>query len=405
MEPESQNASAHRLAFTCAAILVALFALFAAPVSASEAAGDGDRPRSEEPKKFLSALRSPEDGWLDASDFLDRAYGFIPLVIPITEPAVGFGAAGALAFIDRPKEKAEDGFGRPNITVVGGLLTENDTKGVLAGDWRHWLGGRLQTLIGGFNASVNLDFFGIGQDALLKDTPLSYNLDAAGGLAQAKYRLGDSRFWAGLGYAYAVTQVTFNAPSTAPGLPDSRGEYHVGGLTPSFGFDSRDNVFTPTRGAYADLSVGLFSRALGGDDEFQRVSLVAMQFLPLDQKLILGVRGGGALSFGDVPFYLRPFIQLRGAPMMRYQGEGVAQVEAELLWRFWKRFSLVGFTGAGAAWNDRERLENRTSVLTGGGGIRYELARKYGLHMGLDVAYGPAGGAVYVQFGSAWARP
>ena len=44
-----------------------------------------------------SRLRSSEDGWLDMSDFLDEAYGFVPLVILITEPAVGYSAAGGLA--------------------------------------------------------------------------------------------------------------------------------------------------------------------------------------------------------------------------------------------------------------------------------------------------------------------
>jgi hypothetical protein len=38
-------------------------------------------------------------------------------------------------------------------------------------------------------------------------------------------------------------------------------------------------------------------------------------------------------------------------------------------------------------------------------GLRYEIARKYGIHLGLDVAFGPDNTAVYVQVGSAWARP
>jgi hypothetical protein len=33
------------------------------------------------------------------------------------------------------------------------------------------------------------------------------------------------------------------------------------------------------------------------------------------------------------------------------------------------------------------------------------VARKYGIQMGLDVAFGPDNTAVYVQVGSAWARP
>ena len=90
---------------------------------------------------------------------------------------------------------------------------------------------------------------------------------------------------------------------------------------------------------------------------------------------------------------------------MRYQGEEVAQVEAELRWQFWKRFSLMGFAGVGAAWNHFERFQRTQTIPTGGGGFRYEVARKYGIHAGIDVAFGPDNAAVYFQVGSAWARP
>ncbi|NTV82283.1 MAG: hypothetical protein HGA24_12795, partial [Candidatus Aminicenantes bacterium] len=77
---------------------------------------------------------------------------------------------------------------------------------------------------------------------------------------------------------------------------------------------------------------------------------------------------------------------------------------AELRWQFWKRFSLVGFGGAGTAWIDLDRFERQSTVGSGGAGFRYELARKYKLHMGVDVTFGPDGGAFYVQLGSAWMR-
>ena len=48
------------------------------------------------------------------------------MVIPITEPAVGYGAAGGLTFISTPLSEAQAGFGRPNITIVGGLGTESN---------------------------------------------------------------------------------------------------------------------------------------------------------------------------------------------------------------------------------------------------------------------------------------
>ena len=377
------------------------FILAAAPPTAAEEQPPPPASSANPPSKFISA----EDGWLDVSAFLDESYGFIPLLIPITEPAVGYGAAVALAFIDKPLGEAQAGFGRPDITAVGGLGTENGTWGAMAGNVSHWLDDTLQTTVGLIHASVNLDFNGIGQDSVLNNHPLSYNLVPSGGLARAKYRLGHSYVWAGLSYALAETRVKFDAPARTPGLPDFQRDSRVGGLTPSLSYDSRDNIFTPTRGAYAEAGVGLFSQALGGDGEFQRATVTAMHFLPLVPKLTLGMRGDAVFSFGDVPFYLRPYISLRGVPVMRYQGEETAQVEAELRWQLWKRFSLVGFVGAGGAWNHFERFSNSVTVVTGGAGFRYEIARKYGLHMGVDVAFGPGSSAIYVQFGSAWARP
>lgn len=349
--------------------------------------------------------RSSDDGWLDASRFLDQKYGFLPVVIPITEPAVGYGAAGGLAFISKPLADAQAGFGRPNITLVGGMATQNGSWGAVAGDLRYWLDDRLQTLAGAVYASVNLDYHGIGASEVLNNHPLRYNLEPKGGMLQGKYRLANFPLWAGLSYSFAATRITFEAPETTPELPEFRRDSNVGGLTPSLTFDTRDNIFTPNRGTYAEVNAGLFGEVLGGDDEFQRVRFIGMQFIPLDRRLFFGLRGEAAASFGDAPFYLRPFISLRGAPIMRYQGEEIAQIEAELRWQFWKRLSLVGFAGGGVAWNHFERLENTQTITTGGTGFRYELARKYGIHAGLDVAFGPDNTAVYVQVGSAWARP
>jgi outer membrane protein assembly factor BamA len=372
-----------------------------APEDPAKDVQPGSTETTASPSKFYSA----EDGWLDISAFIDQAYGFVPIVIPITEPAIGYGAAGALAFIDKPKGEARAGFGRPNITAVGGMGTENSTWGLFGGDMRHWLDDKLQTQVGLVYASVNLDFYGIGDDNILKNNPLSYNLEPAGGVVKTRYRLGKTRAWAGLSYAFANIPVTFDAPDATPGLPDFKSESRVGGLTPSLSYDSRDSIFTPSRGTYVDGSVGLFSKALGGDSEFQLLNLDAIQFFPINKKLTLGFRGGATFSFDDVPFYLRPFISLRGAPAMRYQGDDAAEIEAELRWQCWRRFSLVGFAGTGAAWNDFEHFDKETTIVTGGAGLRYELARKYGLHMGLDIAFGPDDPIIYVQFGSAWMRP
>jgi hypothetical protein len=96
---------------------------------------------------------------------------------------------------------------------------------------------------------------------------------------------------------------------------------------------------------------------------------------------------------------------MRGVPVMRYQGEEIAQGEVELRWQFWRRFSLVAFGGVGCAWNHFEKLDNSTAVVAGGPGFRYELARQHGIHMGIDVGFSRETTAFYVQVGNAWLRP
>jgi hypothetical protein len=49
----------------------------------------------------------PDDNMFDLSELIDHPLGFIPLVIPITEPAIGYGAVGALIFISENGESSD----------------------------------------------------------------------------------------------------------------------------------------------------------------------------------------------------------------------------------------------------------------------------------------------------------
>lgn len=132
---------------------------------------------------------------------------------------------------------------------------------------------------------------------------------------------------------------------------------------------------------------------------------VVIHHWTLSEAWFLGVRGQFEASFGDTPFYARPYIALRGIPSLRYQGEEVVSGEAELRWRFHPRWSVVGFGGVGVAWNDFEEFESQQEAASGGFGFRYLVARKFGLLAGLDAAWGPEDGVIYVQFENAWMRP
>jgi len=107
-------------------------------------------------------------------------------------------------------------------------------------------------------------------------------------------------------------------------------------------------------------------------------------------RLTFGARGNYAWTSSDTPFFLRPFVVLRGVPAVRYQGDQAVSGESELRWQFHERWSAVAFGGAGATRTDRRRDVLRQSVGSGGAGFRYELARKFGLNAGIDIAHSPA---------------
>jgi len=145
-------------------------------LTSSLVAGNAAENARRDPRFF-----DPEDGWLDISGFLDTAYGFVPVVAPITEPAVGYGAVGALVFVDRRPRSPDGRPSRPNIAVLGAARTQNGTQGAFAAHLGTWREGRLRTLVGVADADVNLDFFGLGGDRLPQDLEIGYTIAARGG--------------------------------------------------------------------------------------------------------------------------------------------------------------------------------------------------------------------------------
>lgn len=125
----------------------------------------------------------------------------------------------------------------------------------------------------------------------------------------------------------------------------------------------------------------------------------------LPHNVTLGARADYAWSSDGTPFFLRPFVLLRGVPPVRYQGDSMASVELEARWQFYGRWSVVAFSGTGATRTPHDAFSVSQHVGSGGIGFRYELARKFGLHAGIDLAHSPGTTAVYFQIGSAWFRP
>lgn len=120
--------------------------------------------------------------------------------------------------------------------------------------------------------------------------------------------------------------------------------------------------------------------AFGGDYDYDEISTKNQMYFTLAENWSAGVRLDGSFVDGDAPFWALPYIELRGIPALRYQGEDVITSEVQANWEFHPRWTVLGFIGAGRATNTG--LSDAETQMAGGFGFRYMALRRLGMNMG-----------------------
>ena len=362
----------------------------------------------------MDGFIDPEDGMLDLSHYLAEKKGFLPIPIIITEPAVGFGAGVALVFLHDPlsgrvpegdtfKPQSVDDRGKlipPSISVVFGAYTENDTWLTGGAHMGVWKNDNIRYTGAIFTGSINMTFY---REVQGTEVSANANIEPSVLLLELKFRINGSDFFAGANYLYVDTSSEIGLSIIDPGFTLKNGSRDAA-VGFSLDYDSRDSIFTPSDGLNASITASLYREAVGGDTDYDRYEAKALYFTSFTDKFPLGLRGDFQTIDGDrgeIPFYAYPFINLRGIPMMRYQGDCTAVGEIELGWKFQPRWTVLGFAGMGRA-EDIGSSDSATTVYTKGAGLRYFIARRFGAHIGFDIAKGPEDTAFYLQFGHAW---
>jgi hypothetical protein len=358
-------------------------------------------------KRNKMSFKDPEDGALDMGAFLESPGGFFPIPIIITEPALGYGGGAAICFFHPHKGRGGKGV-TPNVTGVAGLGTQNKT----------WLGGvfhshifgadKVRTMTAVAKPHVNIKYYGNNSEFLSKN-PVTLNLDGWVVYQKAQVRIADSRWFLGASYIFFKTE---NSLDTIPGRPllnlilkRLKGTSTISMIQPRINYDNRDNMFTPTRGINAGVVFDYNATWLGADDDYFALNTYMLGYVPVGKRLFSGWRFDGKYLIGDAPLYAYPFIQLRGIPAMRYQSDNTLLAETEWRYEVYKRWSLIAFTGAGKAFQSIDTFDNIEWAYTVGTGFRYKIAKVFGLHSGLDFAWGNGKDfAFYIVFGSSWSK-
>ncbi|MEP5569391.1 MAG: glyceraldehyde-3-phosphate dehydrogenase [Halioglobus sp.] len=367
------------------------------------------------------------DGKFDMSEYLsENAFGFLPVPIIISEPAVdqGLGLAGLFfheeesAAAERKKLMEESANPTrhlipPSVSAVVGAYTGNESYMVAGGHFGFYKEGRIRYEGGIGYGDINLDYYSIGDIDL--PVPFALKTEALFVGNTIKFRLGDWPVFLGPSQTYIDAQLSprglssWFPPETPPELIDRLTEVLTDDITTSgVGFelelDRRDNLFTPTEGFVYTLEFMTHQDEIGSDIEYDRWELEGLNYFQFNDQWRAGVRLGAEAVDSDevLPPFAMPGLNMRGIPAARYQGESVALIEGELTWQFTPRWSVLGFVGAGWADNSSSDLFDSSSRVSQGAGFRYKIARQYGMHVGLDVARGPEDTVWYIQVGSAW---
>jgi hypothetical protein len=361
---------------------------------------------------MMDGFTDPEDGMFDVSHWLAEKKGFFPVPIIITEPAVGYGLGAALVFLHDPlagrvpdgetfDPQSKDAEGKlipPSVSALFGMYTENDTwmaGGVHLGIWKN---DNIRYVGALATGSINIKFY---RNILGQDITINSNIEPDVLYQGLKFRLAGSRFFVGASYLLLDTTSEIGFSIVDPGFKRSSRD---AGVIFSLEYDSRNTIFTPTDGISSSIEATLFREEVGSDTNFERYKAKILYFTPLSDTFALGLRGDIETVNGsqeDIPFYMYPYVSLRGIPVMRYQGETVGVAEFELGWNFTTRWSVLGFAGAGRTMGIVDN-DNVTTVYSKGVGLRYFIARRFGAHVGFDIAKGPEDTALYLQFGHAW---
>ena len=356
---------------------------------------------------------SDEDGKFDVSKYLSTKYGFMPIPVIVTEPAVGYGAGLNVLFLHDSMASSAERKSPPSISGVVGAGTENGTLFGAAYHLGFWKEDTIRTTTAVGALDINMNFY-------LGDLGVDMNLKGYMAYQEVMFRIQESNFFLGGNYLYVDIDSTRNDGELPILNPLFEHEFKMGALAVVAQYDTRDTVFTPSKGIFAKGTLRRVDDSFGGNENFWRYGAKVFYFHPLSEKLILGVRLEGEAvdaSDGDkVPFMANPSINMRGIKAMRYQGEKMMLGELQLRWEFIERWNMVFFGGAGKVFGDEYRFEpgigaveenisfkDAPSHAAGGVGFRYELARKYGLWGGLDFATSKDNDfAFYITVGSAW---
>lgn len=317
---------------------------------------------------------------------------FVPVPFFVTDANMGYGLILALTYMHPNKKKTRKDT-PPSITAVLGGGTSTGTWVVGAGHTHSFNDDKIRYVGGVVYANVNLDFYNIGS-VNLTDHPIEMNMNGWGVLNQVLFRIGKSNIFVGPQYGFAKIENKikdeFLEHPAIPILPPRAKEPNIttfSALGLLANYDSRENTVSPTKGYYGGFELDYNANFLGATDQFAKFEAFFYGYIPINDWLYSEFHFDYQMVGSDAPFYTKPYLELRGAPVMFYQADMTALIETQWRAMLYKNIGIIGFVGTGKAFNTFSDFSDAEWVVNYGTGLRYILTKAFNTRVGVDFAW------------------
>ena len=317
-----------------------------------------------------------------------------PVVYYTPETAFGFGGVGIGTF----RLKNESMATRPSSLQLGiSYTTKNQFLLYIPfefyKDEERW---RVSGELGYYKFFYN--FYGVGPDAKFEDEE-TYEVT----FPRARFsvlREVFPNFLIGLGYEldiFGSLKIKENGV-----LDASNVEGKSNGTISNIGFraiyDTRDNIFFPTRGFYLQGDLFTSSNILGASFSYSKFILDNRYYQKLGTKQVLAANLFIAGSSKGTPFYDLNYLgskRTRGFDNRRFQDLAEFSLALEYRFPLWGRFGGVVFGSSGTVAPDMGKTFTSAYKNAVGTGLRYIINKRDGVRIRIDYAITSEGSNFY----------
>ena len=182
----------------------------------------------------------------------------------------------------------------------------------------------------------------------------------------------------------------------------------IAGLGMAFNWDKRDNLLTPTKNHYIELSALFYSTFLLSEYGYQSYQIDARKYFSLNTsgKEVLALQTKMIFTAGDVPFeelgWIGGEVIMRGYFEGRFRDKQSIQTQAEYRRIISGRFGLVAFGAVSNVMPTLNDLKLDNTKWALGTGLRYNINKSDPTYIRIDYGFGKNTSGLYVTFGEAF---